>query len=789
MIVNYFKILLRTMRKHLNYSLINLFGLTVGMATCILILLFVRYEQNWNTSYPDADRIYRVQQIVQFKNDTDIATQTGYALAHELKANFPEFEETATINEIHGEYLSSTDELTFQERKGYYAENSIFTIFSSRFLEGNASDALTDPFSVVLTKELAQKYFPNESAVGKFIKASKNKLLEVTGVVEDLPFNVDIRPEYFVSLGTVEHVTTWKEYNDLSNITVATVRTIVLIKPHTSVGELNDKICNFNDRYVPDNYKKLYLKPITELHIAPDETSDYKVALDYMAGISLFVLLLACINFINLATANSNLRKKEIGIRKVIGGNKSAIFGQFIGEFLFYSFISMILAFLVAELTLPCFNNIVERPLDINYVADFHFILILLALFTITGLVAGIYPSLYLSAFQPAQILKDNLGSRKQTSSKTFIRKFLVAFQFIISVTIILSTIYVSKQVRYMKTKDHGFNRNDLIMCRVSGNNVGGDFETLKSRLLQNPAVTSASYSINAPFHGNWGREINWEGCAPDDKMGVSYNLVSYDFINTFQINIVKGRDFSPAHATDKNACIINEEACRQLGWDDPIGKKLDNNKYTVIGVAKDFHIYGVHSKIPAYMMMLKTDDMRHGDVFAVRVQPGSGQATREAVTQTFRSSFPDAIVDAYYFNQRREYGGKDVWELLEQIFFAFSIIAIAIAANGLYGLISFAVQRRIKEIGIRKVLGARASQLYYLISKEFLGLLLLSVFISCPLGYVISITTPGAYKYHLIPMDYIVSIGLMLLTALFATMYHTTQAVLSNPADTLKYE
>ena len=792
MVKNYFKIFLRNLIKHPGYSISNIAGLAIGMITCILILLFVHYEFNWNTFNKNYENIYRVQQKVYFKGNTDIYAQTGYALAGELKSQISEIDKAIIVHEIWGEYLSVSDDLSFYEKKGYYVHSDVFDVFTFHFLKGNPVNALSEPFSVVLTKELADKYFPGGNAFGKMIKASQNKYLRVTGIIADLPLNLDFRPDYLVSFGTLKEVTGWKEYDQVKFIDAAVFRTYVMLKPNTSVKNVNEKIYNFFDKYVPDNFKKLYLKPLSEIHLTSNEHNDIKVALYYLGGIAIFVLILAGINFINLSTANSNLRKKEIGIRKVAGASRLSLFRQFTGEFILCSFLAMILAFILAKLLLPYFNTVVQRQLSFSISGDFNFILFMIAAFLVTGFLAGVYPSLFLTSFQPVDVIKGNLSffnREKKAGMKSFFRKSLVTFQFFISITLIVSTIYVVKQVSFMKNKDLGFNKNNLLLCKVFGTKSAGNFETLRNELYRNPDIEEAAVSINAPFNSYWGKEINWEGAGANQKIGIGYNSVGYDFVNTYQIELVLGRNFSREFSTDSGSCLINETAMRQLSWKDPLGKRIDNNRYKIIGVVKDFHLYSVHVKIPSYYMTLNSGNLKDDGLYSIRIKPGSRNRVINFINQQFHQFFPGAIIEVANFDKDLQYGTEDVWEIVEKVFFAFSIIAILIAANGLFGLVSFAAQRRIKDIGIRKVFGANSAGLYLLMSKEFLFNLLAAVMFALPIGYLISVTTPGAYKYHLQFWDYFLSVGLMFMTALVATLYHTTKAVLANPVESLRYE
>ncbi len=792
MLKNYFKIFNRNLFKHPGYTISNLVNLSVGMATCVLILLFVRYEMNWNTYNKNYDRAYRVQQKVLFKNDIQIYGKTGYLVASELKKQIPEIEDAACAKNLWNQYLSSSDKNTYLEKRGCYADGNIFKVLTFEFLKGDPATALSEPYSVVLSQELAQKYFPGQDAFGKILKASKDKSLKVTGIIKNLPFNSDFRPTYLVSLSTYNAVSEWKGYQKLENIDEAMFFTFVTLKPNVLLKAVNKKIYNFQDQYLTNNYKKLYLKPLPELHLTANERNDVEIALYYIGAFAIFVLFLACINFINLSTSNSFLRKKEIGIRKVTGASRTSLFLQFIGESILFTFISMVLAFLLVKFLIPYFNLIVERPLTLNFIKDSQFVLIMISVFVVTGFLSGLYPALYLSGFQPAQVFRGDVSlfkKNKKGTSKSFLRKSLVAIQFCISVSLLTSTVYVVNQVHFMKNKDLGFDKQNLMVCSIYGSKPIGSFETLRNKLLDNPNIIDATLSENAPFHGDWEKEINWEGATDEEKIGVLYNRIDYNYIDTYKMEIILGRNFSKRYPTDVHACLINETAMKTFGWANPIGKKIDDNNFTIIGVVKDFHPYSVHEKIPPFYMVLNSGNLDDGGIFAIRIKSNDKEKTASFIRQSFREYFPDAIIEATTFDNNLNYGTKGVWEIVEKVFFGFSIIAILIAANGLFGMISFASQRRMKEIGVRKVFGAASSNLYFIMSKEFIFILLASALMTFPAGYLVAHTTPGAYKYQMVFSDYLFAIAVMIITTLVSTIYHTTKAVMTNPAEILKYE
>lgn len=781
---NYIKVALRNLARHKVFSIINILGLGVGMTAFILIALLLQYEYSFDKFNENFDRIYRVQQLVDYVDYTQEWTQTPYPLADGLRNSFPEFEKTAVIREVWGEYLTSSDDIVFYEHDGIYAEEELLDILTFNFIEGKPQNSLADPGSIVLSSTLADILFPGEPALGKIIKGSVNQSLIVTGVIERFPKNSHIEPEYLVSMNTLERAWTWDYQSQWNN---ASFRTYVLLNKNADPASLNAKIRNFKDDKLEKNNKYLYLQPLANLHLRETEKQAKSTPLPYYAAIAIFILVLACINFINLTTARSGVREKEIGIRKVVGSGKKALVFQFLGESVIISLLAMPVAFLFTELSLPLFNSFMRTHLEINYITGYDFILFILTVFVSTGLLSGLYPSFYLSSMKPAIILKGS-GSGNKTN-RGILRRVLVAVQFVISASLILATLFVNKQVDYMKNKDLGFNKKNLLRCYIEGNDSKSNIVELRSAMLKNPMIKDITVAVNTPFHSNWGEELNWEGGNEDEKINARYNRVDYNFIETMEMKILKGRNFSRDFSTDTSACIINETLAAELGWDDPVGKRLKDKKYTVIGVVKDFHPYSVHSKIPPYFMVLHRGNLNHDNDYVIRVEPTSLSQTIASVTNTLKIFFPDKLFDVTVYDDNLDQGTFRVWNGVKNTFGFFSLLAILIAVVGLIGLASFTAKRRTKEIGIRKVLGASVSGLYILISKEFIIILLASLAFACPSAYLVMITAPGYYKYSITPFDYILPVILIILFTILTTLYQVLSIALTNPSDSLRDE
>lgn len=789
MFKNYFKIAIRNFRRDKVYTSINIFGLAVGMSAFILVALMLQFMYSADTFHANYKRIFRVQLEIQNEQKTEW-TQTVYPLAKELKSTIPEIEEAAVIREIWSEYLTSKDDIVLQDRNGFLADPEILNILSFKFIEGNPETALNNPGSVVLSKTLAQKLFPNEKALGKMLKGSFTRNLLVTGIMDDLPNNSHLKTSYLVSFSTMDGL--WgRDYENYKNDWHNNAyRNFILLRNNTDAGLVNAKIRNLYDGKIEKNDAKLYLKPIEEIFYNATREYSTDTPIPYYAAISLFVLILACINFINLTTARSGLREKEIGIRKVVGSNRFSLIKQFIGESVLISLPAMLAAFVFAKALLPASNSIMPYPLELTVAGQWQFILSMMIVFIVVGMLAGIYPAFYLSSLKPLTVIKGStLNTKSGKRGRGALRKVLVAFQFVISITLILSTVFMFKQVEFMKHKDLGYNKSNLLSCYIEANESKSDFTELRNTLLSNPNIINASISENAPAHGTMGREINWEGGTEDEKLHVLFNSADYNFINTLEMKIVKGRNFSREFSTDSTACLINETLASQIGWKDPIGKRIFDNKYTVIGEIKDFHPISVHYKIPPYLLALHNGKLSVGSNYCIRISPNDISQTLMFVRNNLKTFFPNMIFEVQFYDKDFDKNMMIIWEGVQATFGFFSVLTIFIALIGLLGLVSFSTRRRTKEIGIRKVLGATESGLYYLVVKEFLVLLFIAIILAVPAAYIILVTCPGAYKYKVTAGDYILPLIAIISVTILVTLRQVLSVTKANPSESLHYE
>lgn len=756
------------------------------MSAFVLIALLLQYEYSWDDFHVDKERIYRVQQLVEFNDQTPEWTQTVYPLAEELRTNYSEFEQATVLREIWGELMTADGENNFNEQNGFYIEAQFFDIFSVEFIEGSREQSFSQPNAIILSDKAAAKYFPNKDPIGKILKSSVNGPLIVTGVYKIWPENAHLRPEYLVPFDALDNRYEWDFRTDwYSN----SFRTYVKLETGVDVKQVNTNIRDMLDEKIEKNNKRQYLRPLGDLHLTPTAESERNTPLPYYAGVALFTLFLACINYINLTTAKSVQREKEIGVRKVVGGDKTTLFLQFIGESLMMSIIALALAFLIAELLLPLFNLVMQRNLSIEYLSNFEFVGLIVFIMIMVGIILGLYPALYLSSFNPLKILKGTTSSSSNKHSRGKIRKILVGFQFAISLSLITVTYFIFQQVHFMKSKDLGFNPENLIFCYMPINDNPKSFSDLRTRLLSNSNVIEASICEYAPFFGNNNWEVNWEDGDPNEKIITRVNRTGFSFASTYQLSLKKGRFLSWEFSDEKTKCVVNETFIEKVGWKEPIGKTIFDGKYEVIGVVEDFHITTVHDQIRPYLILLHDENLNNENTFTIRISNNHRDETFSYINSTLKDLFPDQIFDLVFYQNHLDHDIYAVWDGVRDTFGYFTFIAILIAIIGVIGLISFSIEKKTKEIGIRKVLGASNLSIYKTINKEFAIIQIIAVVVAVPLAHLLIQTIPGFYKYDMHYLEYLIPIITIGGLSLLATITITIRAAIANPVESLRSE
>lgn len=801
MFKNYLKIAFRIIRKHIGYSLINVAGLAIGMACCILILLFVFDELSYDKFHENHDRIYRVTRK-WFNADGVVNLHLGHVappVAPLLKNDFPEILHAVRIIGAGG-LLVGNENAFYEEPRLYFAEEDVFEVFTFEMIAGDPETALKAPFTIVITDEMAERYFGTEDPIGRSltIKTSSQKAdMQVTGVIKPLPHNSHFHPNLLGSFKTYEAIVGDRELQNWGSNNYATY---LLMSEGYEIERLESQLDPFIDRHYGEGRSertKLELQRLTDIHLYSHLDSEIEANSDVtyvyvFSIIALFILLIACVNFMNLATARSAGRAREVGMRKVIGAQRNQLVRQFLSESIITATISLLIAMGLVFLALPKFNQFVGRELSLNLSADISLILSLLFIAIFVGLFSGIYPAVFLSAFKPIRVLKGNLDAGKK--GFTF-RTVLVVFQFAISIILIICVGVVSNQLDYMQSRNLGFDKEHVVVL-PSSPRIISNLEGFKTRLLQNPDVLSISAAKRVPS----GRLLDSAGArvlSGETSEPVNFRIaqlrVDYDYIPTFKMELAAGRNFSREMGTDlTQAFIINETAARRIGWKSPeeaVGKGFGYGQRNgqIIGIVKDFHFESLHQEISPIVMFLSKSDLNQ---ISIRLGPENIPRTMAFLKDIWAEMRLDYPFSYYFIDENFDQLYRSE-EQLGKIFSIFAFLSVLIGCLGLFGLASYSAERRTKEIGIRKVLGASASGITLLLSKEFTKWVLLANVIAWPVAYLIMSRWLQSFASRSgIELGTFLLAGVLAWAIAFITVsYQAIKASIADPISALKYE
>lgn len=785
MLKNYIKIALRHLKKYKTYTSINLIGLSVGIAVCIIITLWVKYETSYDRYHEHTNDIYRVL------NGPSAATQPPLALS--LKADYPDLIKDA----VRFWPIQSPSDLVYKdqvfvERNITFTDPSIFNVFTHPLVEGNSETALSSPNSIVISQSLARKFFQNENPMGKTLNMW-GKDLEITGVFEDVPLNSHHRFEALVPM------TLLRTYmgSMLDNWSWNGFYTYVLLDPSTNPSDINNILPSLYSKYMGEDYNEAHLQPLKDIYFNPQD-KDIGIAfgnLSYvyiLAIIAIFVLLIACVNFMNLATAHASLRTKEVGMRKTLGASKFQLSTQFLSEAIILSFTSLILALLFVELTLPFFSSFTGKPLEslLNY--NLTSILSFIGLILVVGIIAGSYPAFFLSRFKPINAFKGE--SDHGLGNSVLLRKGLVSLQFAISTFMIIAALTVFLQLQFMQNKDLGFD-DDYVMVMEAKN-----YPLLYDQVNKLPGVESMSAAYNVPGQRFPFYPFRTDEMAPDSLPSMRTLRVNPGFIETLGIKMKSGRAFDEQRSTDlTNSFIINTSAAKYLGWENPVGKKMYwydfNEEGTsfeiakegfVIGVVDDFNYASLHNPIEPLIIHVSQEV----NSAVVRLQPDQIETTLTGIRKIWSETSGGSPFWYYFLDQ--ELDNKYQSELkLGQVFGGLTSLALLIACLGLLGLTVFTTNQRAKEIGIRKVLGASVANIIALLSKDFLKLVLIGFVIAIPTGWYAmnKWLADFAYKIELGYGVFLFAGCCAVFIALLTVSYQSAKAAYANPVNSLKNE
>lgn len=804
MIKHNFLLAVRNILRNLNYSILNIGGLAIGLASFIFIIIYINDELKYDKFHEKADRIYRVNRFYNSNDVDEDAATLSFPAGPALQFDYPDIVENVVrffnnfSKQTFIEYRSDDDKIVKFNESGFcFVDSTVFEVFTFPFIDGVQENALSRPNTIVITESIAKKYFGDESAVGKTLKMEEQDFLEfeITGVMKDIPAQSHIEFNMFASLNTFRQFgngsfpQTWI-WNPCW--------TYVLIHEGVSSERLEEKLPDFYLNHYPDLSNQdvvLSLQPLADIHLRSHHDYEMHPNSNYiyiyiLSAIAAVVLILACINFMNLTTANSACRAKEIGVKKVFGSTRYRLTIQFLGETIILSFIALIIAWVILELLLPGFNRFTGKDISRAFLFSPFSVLFALALSLTVGVFAGLYPAVFLSSFQPVRILKGVLSGGAKSG---IARKILVIFQFSISIALIIGTLIVFSQMKFIRQADMGFKRDQIILIPTV-NQIARNYEAFKQELLMSPDIkyVTGMEDILGVNHNT--RPVRIEGLSTEQNFWYPMFIVQHDFLETFDIEVVEGRGFSKKILTDTlNAIMINETMVKNMGWtnEEAIGKRIQSDgDERVIGVFKDFHILSLHNPMNNFILDMFRFEGALIRYIAIRVNTSNYEKVIGYIGEKWNDFAPSRPFEYSFMDEEL----NDMYED-EDKFGKFSvmltILALIIACLGLTGLTSYLAEQKTKEIGIRRALGASVVKVISLLSNEFIRLIILANFVAWPVAWFFTNKWLRNF-YQRIEINWLLFVlaGIFtLILALMITSYRGIRTSARNPADTLRYE
>jgi len=806
MFKNFIKVALRNLLNRKFYSIINILGLAIGLTCTILIALFIRNELSYDKHHENYKRIYRLESHFNIQESEDLFAVTAFPLGPALKLEYPQdVAEFCRIMDMDNNLFQYEGKQIFEENV-YFADSTLTEIFTHKFISGSAQDALNDPNEMILTESFTKRIFGDEDPIGKTLEAGNGMIFTVTGIIEDVKHNSHLKFEAICSMLTLKPIFGADRYDSLESGSFWNIgfHSYIMLTENGNIQNVLNAYPEFNEKYIKPVGEQinatfqLMVQPLADVHLFSRVGGDLptgNIAYVYIFSIvAFFLLLIGCINYMNLATSQSSGRAVEVGIRKVVGAQKHYLRWQFIFESILIAMTAMILAFVTVELILPTFNELADRELVFNVINNFDLVIGVFIITLFVGLISGSYPAFYLSSFIPVDVLKGRFGKKKGT-----LRKVLVLIQFSISIIMIIGTFTVVQQLKYLRDKDLGFDAENLVVLTIRDTSGVKNLQAFKDELKKYPQIISAGTTSSVPGQGQSiiVQLFETKDGSMEEK-GINFIFVDHDYLETMNMKIIKGRNYNRNLQTDaEESCLINEATARVLGWgDDPIGKKLGfganldgtaNLSTKVIGVIKDFHYASLHNQIDPQLVMLSDDPQRN---ICLRIRQENIESTLEYIEEKwneFCPTFPfeytfldDSLNEQYVAEQK-----------IGRVFTYFSILCIFIACLGLFGLASYTAEQRTKEISVRKVMGASVSNIVFILSKEFSIWVILANIIAWPIAfYALKKWLQNfAFAIDQSILTYILAGITALLIAVITVSFRAIKAAQTNPADALKYE
>ena len=772
---------IRNMRRNKGYSFINITGLAIGIASSLMLIFWAMDELSFDCFHEDAKRIFRIVQ--ERKTDRIFKTpSTPSPLAPAWVENYHEVEKAVRLRYSGMGFIYGDNRDDIFDEDGLFADKEIFQVFTLPLKEGNPNTALTMPQSIVITEKMAQVCFGSQDPLGQTLTATNGDPFQITGVMENIPANSHLKFDYLISL---EYLIQRGQSLDRWNTSDA--KTYVMLRKGVDYRELNKKLEYYVQDRLPESSSRLIFQPLTEIHLHSLEGGGPIVYVSIAIILALFILIVACINFMNLSTARFGKRSLEVGVRKVVGAGRPSLIGQFFGESLVLSFMSAFLAMVLVYFLLPVFNRFIGKDIEFDILGTIPVITSVLAVTLFTGVVSGIYPAVFLSSFPPVKIFK---GFSQSTKRMLNTRRILVVFQFAISLVLILFTLVVSRQLHFIRNKDLGFDKENLVFFRLGDNSLV-EIETIKQTLIQSASISHVT-ATNAPllWLGIETTGVAWEGKNPGDMMNVQIRTVDFDYLKTFRMEMKEGRFFSQEMSADvKHSYVLNEAAISVMGLKSPVGKwfSLNDKKGEIIGVVRDFHHHSVHEVIEPVVFLFEPS---WSDYVFVRIEPGYTAEALQVMAFNWKLINPDRSFHLRFFDDEIDSLYRSEKEL-GRFINILSVLAVLISCLGLFGLVSYATEHRTKEIGIRKVLGASVIGIQILLSREFLKWVLIANVISWPISYYAMYRwlQNFAYRTSIGLTDFVFAGGLVFVVAMMTVSYQAIRAATADPVKSLRYD
>jgi len=804
MVKNDMKMALRTIKKNKGYTFINMTGLAVGIASCLLILLFVQHELSYDRFHEKAERIVRVGMKAELGTNSFEVADGPSPLAEALRNDLPEVIDSTRLFKTRQTYIQYEDK-QFKEEDFIYADPNVFDVFTLSLIAGDPETALAQPDSILITPAVAEKYFGSLDVLGKVLHGEDDRSFKVTGIIRELPDNSHF---HFDLMASSMGYPPSKAPDWFSNGTF----TYLVLDESATVAQLQEKLPALSKQYIEPTIKEGFgmsfdkfletgnffgfiAQPLLDLHLHSTADNDWETTGSYntvviFAAIALVILIVACINFTNLATARASKRANEVGIRKVVGSQRRQLVQQFLTESLFLSLVAFAIALVLVSIALPAFNKIMDKEISMAVLGTWYVLPLIVVFALSVGILAGVYPAFMLAAFRPVAVLK---GKMQSSVRERRFRNALIVFQFFTTVVLFIGTIVIFNQLHFMRNKDLGFDKEHIVVVQ-NAHMIGDQQEAFKTELRKNPDILGAAYSATGPFMSLTAQIYRKEG----QDIQTNYTLVNievdHDYLDTYRLEMKDGRFFSRKNTTDNTAMILNEAAVRALGMEEPIiGKQLlwlsgEGASFTIIGTVKDFHMQSLHEAIrPMVMILERPVPMR---LLSLRISPGKTEKTLGFVEDQWKAFSPPQPVDYVFLDERFDRGYRSEIQA-GNVFSAFAGLAILIACLGLFGLASFMAEQKTKEIGVRKVLGASVPGIVMLLSKEYVKWLVVANLLAWPLAYYAmhNWLQNFAFRTGLTVWPFLIAGGMALLVALLTVSFQSIKAALAHPIKSLRYE